>query len=98
MSNRRNSIPAPQPTEGWVEAQAAVLCKKDNEVSGILLTTQSRIKAEYEVVNGKVFFKPFASLDEQFQKDKTAQCAFFGRKEMGNETFEAFHESIKYLL
>jgi hypothetical protein len=98
MSGKKQTIKAPQPTEGWVEAQAAVLCKKDNEVTGILLTTQTRIKAEFEVVDGKVFFKPFASLDEQFKKDETARCAFFGRKEMGNETFEAFMKSVQYLL
>lgn len=98
MSNRRNSNRAPQPTQGWVEAQAAVLCKKDGEVSGVILTTQVRIKAQHEFVNGKVFFKPFSSLDEQFAKDDDAQVAFFGKKELGDTDFETFLQGIQYLL
>lgn len=98
MSSRNRRTAAPQPTEGWVEAQGAVLCKKDGEVSGVILTTQVRIKAQHEFVNGKVFFKPFSSLDEQFAKDDDAQVAFFGKKELGEEDFEAFLQGIQYLL
>lgn len=98
MSKTRKSAAAPAAaTAGLVEANQAILCKKEGEVSGVLLTTQKRIKAQFEIVDGKVFFTPFASLDEQFVKDDEAQVAFFGKKELG-ERFESFLEAIQYLL
>ena len=99
MSKTRKSAAAPQqPTAGLVQANQAILCKKEGEVTGVLLTTQVRIKAQFEIVNGKVYFTPFASLDEQFVKDDNAQVAFFGKKELGDERFESFLEAIQYLL
>jgi hypothetical protein len=63
--------PQVQQQSNRVAAASASLCFKDNKPSGIILSTQERIKDndEVDVIDGEIMFVGFDSLDEQFKND-----------------------------
>jgi hypothetical protein len=66
-----------QQASNMVAAASASLCFKNNVLSGIILSTRDVLKDndEIDVVDGKVVFVGFASLDEQFT-DETQMVRF----------------------
>lgn len=70
-----------QQQSNMVAAASASLCFKNNILSGIILSTRDVVKDndEVDVVDGKVVFVGFASLDEQFT-DETQMVRFVHNK------------------
>jgi len=64
-----------------VEAASASLCFKNNVLSGIILSTRDVLKDndDVDVIDGKIVFVGFASLDEQFT-DETQMVRFVHNK------------------
>ena len=60
-----------QQQSNMVAAASASLCFKNNVLSGIILSTRDVLKDndEVDVIDGKVVFVGFASLDEQFNEE-----------------------------
>lgn len=71
--NKKTQVQTPTPSN-MVAAVSASLCLKDNKLSGIILSTRDAHKDndEVNVVDGKVVFVGFASLDEQFTNETQA--------------------------
>ncbi len=74
------NTPVPS-ASNMVAAASASLCFKNNVLSGIILSTRDVHKDndEINVVDGKVVFVGFASLDEQFT-DETQKVRFVHNK------------------
>ncbi len=70
-SNTMSKKTPVQQASNMVAAASASLCFKENKLSGIILSTRDVLKDndEIEVIDGKVVFVGFASLDEQFTNE-----------------------------
>jgi hypothetical protein len=96
MSKPRKGATAPavettpaSATSGMEAAATCALCKTENKVTGLILSTKERVKPTYAIVDGKVMFKGFKSLDAQFGTKDDEQVAFYSPKLIGEEEFAA---------
>lgn len=82
-----------QAPSNMVTAASASLCFKNNVPSGIILSTRDVHKDndEVDVIDGKVVFVGFASLDEQFT-DETQMVRFVHNK---HPKFDAIVEAAR---
>jgi hypothetical protein len=82
------TTPATETLEMFAAATCA-LCKTDDKVTGLILSTKERVKPSFAIENGKVMFSGFKSLDAQFGKASDEHIAFFSPKIIGDSEFEA---------
>ena len=82
------TTPATETLEMFAAATCA-LCKTENKVTGLILSTKERVKPSFAIKDGKVMFSGFKSLDAQFGTKADEHVAFFSPKVIGDEEFEA---------
>jgi hypothetical protein len=96
MSKAKNGATAPAvettpatETLQMFAAATCALCKTENKVTGLILSTKERVKPSFAIENGKVMFSGFKSLDAQFGTKDDEHVAFFSPKVIGEEEFVA---------
>jgi hypothetical protein len=94
MSNSRKGATAPAvettpatETLQMFAAATCALCKKNEQVSGLILSTKQRVKPTFTIENGKVMFGGFKSLDAQFGTASDEHIAFYSPDNIGKEEF-----------